>query len=661
MNQFLERHDITVLSRKPEGGRWAYRWEVACPFCGEADKAAAITLSREGRYGYKCWHNRCSGVNHKRWRDFKSHYEPGTDGTGLPEIVINGRQLRDITLDALDALALANEPPEYFVRAEVPVRLREFEAGGLYFEVCRKEVMRMMLADAADWYTVKPGKDDEPVKQTAAIPPVPVVENVLAQPAWPGLPPIISVTQTPVFVAGGRLVSEPGYDPEAKLWMDANGLDLGDVPEKPTAEEVTEARALLEELVYDFPWGDGAAKANALALLLLPYVRPLIDGPTPLHLINAPAAGTGKDLLAQLAPILAMGRHCATKSESHGEEEWKKNLTAWLTEAPPFIYIENVNYALSSATFAKCLTGRSHRDRLLGRNDKEHDLPITCVWLATGNNVMMSQELARRVVQIRIDANLERPEQRDGFKHRLPDWAFANRRDLVRACLVLVRAWVAAGMPKRQPPQQVGSFEAWAETMSGILTTVGITGFLENWGDGLNDLNSSEGEWAEFVHAWYGQFAEGWKTTKELYETLCMEYEYGRGSLRTGLLGSIFSRDSKAGGDHQLGLALSRKKNTVIGSYKIEHRAQNKSNDHKTRWRLQAVQPVPPTEPEPAPLEKRLPEVRGVAEGCGGFVHPTPPAANPVPDAVRGVAEGCGGFAIVRTSDFFGRRKTCNS
>src|SRR5262249_32427631 len=160
-------------------------------------------------------------------------------------------------------------------------------------------------------------------------------------------------------------------------------------------------------------------------------------------------------------------------------------------------------------------------------------------WVATGNNVMMSSELARRVGQIRIDANLERPGQRDGFKHRLPGWAFEDRRSPGPARFALLRGVVGGGVRAGRRPQRVWGVEAWAETMNGILTTVGISGFLANWGDGLNDVNSSEGEWVEFVHAWYGQFAEGWKTTKELYETLCMEYEYGRGSMRTGLLGSV--------------------------------------------------------------------------------------------------------------------------
>ena len=42
-------------------------------------------------------------------------------------------------------------------------------------------------------------------------------------------------------------------------------------------------------------------------------------------------------------------------------------------------------------------------------------LPIRCVWIATGNNPEFSNEMARRLVRIRLDANVERPWQRVGL------------------------------------------------------------------------------------------------------------------------------------------------------------------------------------------------------------------------------------------------------
>jgi hypothetical protein len=64
---------------------------------------------------------------------------------------------------------------------------------------------------------------------------------------------------------------------------------------------------LLEELLGDFPFVDTAGPAHTLAALFERFVRPLICGPTPLYLIDAPAQGTGKGLLADVVSRVVMG------------------------------------------------------------------------------------------------------------------------------------------------------------------------------------------------------------------------------------------------------------------------------------------------------------------------------------------------------------------
>jgi hypothetical protein len=106
-------------------------------------------------------------------------------------------------------------------------------------------------------------------------------------------------------------------------------------------------------------------------------------------------------------------------------------------------------------------------------------LPIRCLWIATGNNPEFSNEMARRLVRIRLAAEEERPWQRSIFRH--PDlmaWVRKNRARLVHACLILCQAWIAAGRP--HGIRIVGSFEGWAKVMGGVLETVGIEGFLGN-------------------------------------------------------------------------------------------------------------------------------------------------------------------------------------
>ena len=59
--------------------------------------------------------------------------------------------------------------------------------------------------------------------------------------------------------------------------------------------------------------------------------------------------------------------------------------------------------------------------------------PLYMTWFATGNNVMIAADTARRVCHIRLESPCERPEERGGF--RQPDllaWIGENRAELLR-------------------------------------------------------------------------------------------------------------------------------------------------------------------------------------------------------------------------------------
>jgi len=76
VEEFLARHGIEFRHSKEDNGKWRKRWVLdRCPFCESEDTAAAITVSKDGKIGYRCQHNRCSEPR-KRWSDFRSHFEP---------------------------------------------------------------------------------------------------------------------------------------------------------------------------------------------------------------------------------------------------------------------------------------------------------------------------------------------------------------------------------------------------------------------------------------------------------------------------------------------------------------------------------------------------------------------------------------------------------
>ena len=140
-------------------------------------------------------------------------------------------------------------------------------------------------------------------------PPREVVEDLLSHPGW-RLPVIDQIVESPVFTADGRLIDQPGYNPDFRLWYEPGpGLDRVHVPLHPTGEQVAEAVRLLNtEMLGDFPFVDEADRANCLAFYLLPAVRQLIVGNTPMHVFGASKQGTGKGRLVDLWGLIWLGR-----------------------------------------------------------------------------------------------------------------------------------------------------------------------------------------------------------------------------------------------------------------------------------------------------------------------------------------------------------------
>src|SRR5262249_45815830 len=252
-----------------------------------------------------------------------------------------------------------------------------------------------------------------------------------------------------------------------RLWFHcAPGFSVPTITLEPSAAEIEAARnLLLSELFGEFPFEDDASRAHVLVATLLPFIRTMIPGSTPLHLIDAPSPGTGKGLLADVMSVPATGRSATIMSEGQDDEEWRKRITAVLMGGPVFILIDNVRQRLDSAALAAAVTGGTWTDRIVGHTVMA-TLPVQSAWVATGNNITLSNEMARRSVRIRLDARVDKPWTRSGFKHpKLRDWALENRGRLVHACLTLIKAWIAAGQPDGEASLRI--FEARAETMRG--------------------------------------------------------------------------------------------------------------------------------------------------------------------------------------------------
>lgn len=400
---------------------------------------------------------------------------------------------------AWKALQAANDPPRLFNLGGHCTRVVANDGPAAAQEISI-DMMMGESARSAFWH-----KQHKDLGQIEAMPLERVIRDMLVD-ANPPLPKLTRITRAPMFGRNGKVSVTPGYDPATGHYFDAGGLTVTPPPSSPSDQQIAEALSLLrDDLLHDFPFSDAADFANTLALMLNPFVRDMIDGPTPLHLIEAPVAGTGKGLLAAIAMLPALGTSPTLMPPSTHEEETRKRLMAIAMSLPDAVLIDNVAETLDSASLSAMLTAHpTWSDRVLGKSENR-TIPINATWMATGNNPSRSREMARRIVTIRLDSQEERPELRRDFKRpRLMRWAMANRADLVTACLTLAQAWVSRGA--KPGPVVMGSFDAWAEVHSGIQKLCGVEGFLTNRERADAITVSEDLQWIEFVNHWWGQY-----------------------------------------------------------------------------------------------------------------------------------------------------------
>jgi hypothetical protein len=389
-----------------------------------------------------------------------------------------GRGMDDVTTDAVEALLQNNVPPVLMVRSGDLVRMRELEAvplnqGKLVAEPVSVPGLRERLTRIARFTTHGPSGQRE------VYPPVEIVKNILARPAWP-FPVLAGIVETPILRPDGTYLGIPGYDKATGLiYNPSAAIKSLVVPERPTVIEIQIAvRALLDDCLGDFPFFGPASRANALAMMLTPIVRHAV-GCVPLAVVDAPEPGSGKGLLCSVAGLILTGRSLGKSSLPEGRDELRKTITALLLSGEPIVVFDNLDASLRSAQISAVLTTEIWCDRLLGVSRTVYP-PNTVTWIATGNKIRLSKEMRRRCFRIELNAGIERPWLRHDFHHaHLLAWVTKNRANLLFALLTLVRAYVAA--PHCEVPIPIlGSFERWCTVVGTILGIAGVTGFLSD-------------------------------------------------------------------------------------------------------------------------------------------------------------------------------------
>ncbi len=534
--------------------------------------------------------------------------EPATDG--LPRIEVSDRPLRDMADDALRVLTAANTPPEVFVRSGALARVRADEQGRPIIETITETHLRGRLTRLANFLcTGKQGSRH-------VSPPDDVVRNVLARGSW-ALPALEGVVEVPTMRPDGTICDTPGYDAATRLiYQPASGLSVPPVPASPTDEAIRAARALLHETIGEFPYVDAASYANLLGLLLTPVIRPAIAGKVPLALLDKPKAGTGASLLAEVVTLIATGRPAAMMGAPDDNEEWRKAITATLISGATTILIDNVAHPLESPHLSRALTAPDWKDRVLGLS-KTVTLPQRATWMATGNNIRVGGDVARRCYWIRLDAHHPRPWKRDvtDFTHpQLIEWASVHRGDLLAALLTLARAWFVAGRPMSDAPV-IGGFDEWARITGGVLARAEVEGFLGNTDRFYDEADEEATQYEAFLTAWVGVFHEAPVTVAELCEHLPPRDTRSKAlweALPDDLAELAEARSTSF--RRRLGKALAKRTDTPYGEAGLRlERAERDSHHKVARWRVRGMRGM--RDVPTLPRVENPPTFRGVKGG----------------------------------------------
>jgi len=410
------------------------------------------------------------------------------------------------------------------------------------------------------------------------------------------LPPLEGITSAPLLSEDGSIRAIEGYDPETRLW--GTGVPPLDIPERPTEAEAWSALNLLRTAFRTFPFGDaprvlkgnvevvdlsqppGLDESAFLVGLMTAVCRAslwLVPG----FLVTSAAisgAGTGKGLLVRAIGKIAFGIDLPAFTSGNDRHELDKRLVAKLVEAGPVLFLDNVNgVTLKSDTLASVLTERPATVRLLGETRM---VPLNCATFVavTGNGLSISEDLARRFIPCRLDAQCEDPEDRPfapGFLDDIED----SRPTLLTAALTVWR-WGRQNASRLKPGQPLGSYETWTRWVRDPLMALGCLDPVLRIKE-IKAADPRRRETVEFFRVWWDHHGDHPVKAADLSEAVrVLADPHGRGRqylvarlgklLDTRMAGFMLTRQEAAGQWGVATYALMRTNSRPIGSR--EHR-----------------------------------------------------------------------------------------
>ena len=316
------------------------------------------------------------------------------------------------------------------------------------------------------------------------------------------------ITSYPIY-GPGFVRSKPGY---------FNGTYYDEPIELQGIESITDQEMIhniMEDLVVDFPFQSEADRQNFYGLMLTPIIAPALDGNRPLHMLISPLERTGKTKLAEeVFGGVILGAQTPAMQLTDRDEERDKRVLGILMQGGTLLHLDNLPRKIDSASLASLLTATNYAGRILGGNNivnLQNNLTI----VASGNNIQVTGEIAKRTIPICLQPASAAPESRQKFNHPdIREYVRTNRKNVLACLIGMVENWLDAGRPG--PDKILGGFESWSRAVGGILQLNGMSEWRKNEKEWRSNASPHDMEMEIFVAEWVKKYCYDEVTLVEL-------------------------------------------------------------------------------------------------------------------------------------------------
>jgi putative DNA primase/helicase len=526
--------------------------------------------------------------------------------------------------DAMRAIGLDKHHDHIFQRAAQIVRLNQNprteqladakpgqmarKRGALMIREVVPDYMALRLAEAARIFTAakpmgRPKKLDADTEPTSkpewregGVPQALVKAIMAAETRWT-FDPLEGIIEAPTMLLDGSILDKPGYDRATGLYYDPRNVpEMAPIKAAPTADDALAGLAEIDDVLNEFAFADdedavpGQSQSAAIAAIMAAGVRRVLPM-CPAFLIDAPGQSNGKTLLADLIATIWTGRGAGATTWAADSAEQRKVITSILMAGDLVVNFDNVAAPVGGPAICAVMTAQENfKDRLLG-SSKMLDLPTSVLWMFTGNNMTVRDDMSTRVLRIRLDAQCERPDLRSFKRSDLLGHVKAQRGTLIHAVLTILRAYILAGKPLTdihgRPFTVSGRFNAFSSLVAAALVWLGRPDPLGSQQAMVSDdpvreaRQSLLGEW----RTTYG--FDVWVTAKQIKGC---DFGHDADKVREAL------DDIEGGGSGSSPNAIASKLKTleklILGGMKLERRPAK--TNQPSAWRLIEVNPAGP-------------------------------------------------------------------